>query len=247
MDSLKHLKDFQVIELRRYQLKEGGQADFARYFESYVPEAFQQLGSIIFGQFLERHNPANFTWFRGYHNMEELGYVNKAFYDGAVWAEHSATLNEFIIDHTNVLLLAPLHPERGLAVLPTVDPVKESEGAQGVVVAQIFAVKPNEVTAFAEQAEAIFASYRNSGGREAGVLVTLDEPNNFPRHPIRTDGPFLVWLGILKDSQMFQSNFKELVENSLPTLLATDLLRATPELVVLNPTSRSRLRWLHLL
>jgi hypothetical protein len=176
--------------------------------------------------------------------MEERGYVNNAFYDGPIWAEHSVTLNEFIIDHTNVLLLTPLTPERALSVLPTVDPLKESEGAQGVVIAQIFPVKPGQVATFAEQAEAIFASYRNSGVREAGVLATLNEPNNFPRHPIRTDGPFLVWLGILRDNQMFQSSFKELVENSLPTLLATDLLRAAPELVVLNPTSRSRLRWL---
>jgi hypothetical protein len=41
-----HLSDFQAIELRRYTIKEGGREHFAQYFESYFPEAFQQLGAI---------------------------------------------------------------------------------------------------------------------------------------------------------------------------------------------------------
>ena len=49
-----HLKDFQVIELRRYKVREGRRESFARYFESFFPEAFQQLGAIAFGQFFER-------------------------------------------------------------------------------------------------------------------------------------------------------------------------------------------------
>jgi hypothetical protein len=79
--------------------------------------------------------------------------------------------------------------------------------------------------------------------REAGVLVTLDVPNNFPQLPVRTDGPFLVWLGIVKDNKTLETEFMPLAERFAQSLSSTALLRNTPELVVLDPTRRSRLRW----
>jgi hypothetical protein len=129
-------------------------------------------------------------------------------------------------------------------VLPAVDPVREAKGAQGIVIAQIFAVKPNSVDAFIQQAEAMFAGYRSAGAREAGVLVTLDVPNNFPQLPVRTDGPYLVWLGIVKDNKALETRFAPLAERTMESFSATGLLGAAPELVVLDPAHRSRLRWL---
>ena len=244
MDRVKHLSDFQVIELRRYTLKEGARDRFAHYFESYFPEAFQQLGAIVFGQFLERRNSTGFTWIRGFKNTGAQAIVNSSFYYGPLWREHSSTMNSLMVDVSNVLLLRPLSPERGVVVFPAVDPVREAQGAQGVVVAQIFAVKTNSVDDFAQRAESTFAGYRDAGVREAGVLVTLDVPNNFPQLAVRTDGPYLVWLGIVKDNQELETKFNPLANRSLQTLSATDLLRAAPELVILEPTRRSRLRWL---
>ncbi len=239
-----HLNDFQDIEFRRYTIKEGERQHFAQYFESYFPEAFEQLGAIAAGSFFERGNQTGFTWIRGFHTIEARAVVNAAFYYGPLWKEHKKTLNDLMADSDNVMLLCPLSPERGVPVLPAVDPVTEANGAQGIVVAQIFAVKANSVEAFAKQAETTFASYRAAGAREAGVLVTLDVTNNFPQLPIRTDGPYLVWLGILKDNQMLEKDFTPVAERSLQALLATGLIRGTPELVVLDPTHRSRLRWL---
>lgn len=244
MDSVKHLNDFQVIEFRRYTLKEGARERFANYFESYFPEAFQQLGAIVFGQFLERRNSTGFTWIRGFKNSDAQGTVNTSFYGGPLWKEHSLTMNNLMVDVSNVLLLRPLSPERSLLVLPAMDPVIETEGAQGVVVAQIFSIKANSVDDFAKRAESTFASYRDAGVREAGVLVTLDAPNNFPRLPVRTDGPHLVWLGIVKDNKDLETRFIPLADRSAKTLSATNLLRAAPELLILEPTRRSRLRWL---
>lgn len=244
MDRVKHLSDFQVIELRRYTLKEGARERFAHYFESYFPEAFQQLGAIVFGQFLERRNSTGFTWVRGFKNRDAQAIVNSSFYYGPLWREHSSTMNTLMVDVSNVLLLRPLRPERSPVVLPAVDPVIEAQGAQGVVAAQIFAVKTNSVDEFARQAESTFAGYRDAGVREAGVLVTLDVPNNFPQLPVRTDGPYLVWLGIVKDNKELENQFNPLVDRSLQILSATNLLRAAPELVILEPTRRSRLRWL---
>ncbi len=239
-----HLKDFQVIEFRRYAIKEGARAQFAGYFESYFPEAFQQMGALIFGQLLNRRNPAEFIWIRGFHNMDDRAKLNQDFYSGPLWKEHSSRMNVRLIDHTNVLLLKPLNPERGIVVLPAVDPVREEKGAQGVVVAQIFAVKTGDVDTFARKADETFAGYRAAGVREAGVLVTLDAPNNFPRLPFRTDGPYLVWLGIIENNLMLEKSFNPLAERASAALSSTNMLRGAPELIVLDPSSRSRLRWL---
>lgn len=152
-------------------------------------------------------------------------------------------MNALLTDTDNVLLLRPLTPERGVTVFPTVDPVAEPSGGQGVVVAQVFAIKANSVDAFARQAEATFAAYRAAGAREAGVLVTLDVPNNFPQLPFRTDGPYLAWLGILKDNEVLETQFNPLAQQAVQALAATGLLRGDSETVILDPTHRSRLRW----
>jgi hypothetical protein len=223
MKTIAHLKDFQVIELRRYTIKKGEREHFAQYFDTYFPEVLEQLGTIIFGEFFERKNPSAFTWIRGFHSMDDRAIANAVFYYGPVWKEHKSTMNNLLIDSDNVLLLRPLTPERGLIILPAVDPITEVNDARGIAVAQIFAVQANSVEEFAKEAEATFASY--------------------PQLPIRTDGPYLVWLGILKDNQMLKNEFTPLAERSLPALSATGLIRGTPELVVLDPTHRSRLRW----
>ena len=237
------LSNFQVLEFRRYTIKEGEREHFAQYFDAYFPEALQQLGTIVAGDFFERKNSSGFTWIRGFHTLEDRAVVNAQFYAGSVWKEHKKTMNDLIVDSDNVMLLRPLRPERGIPILPAVDPIVEANGVQGIVVAQIFAVKADSVEAFAKAAEPTFASYRAAGVREAGILVTLDVPNNYPQLPIRTDGPFLVWLGVLKDKQMLENEFNPLAERSLQSLSATGLIRGAPESVVLDPTRRSRLRW----
>jgi hypothetical protein len=153
------------------------------------------------------------------------------------------TLNSLMIDSDNVLLLRPLSPERGIAILPAVNPVKEATGARGIAVAQIFAVKTNNVDSFAKQAESAFVRYREVGACEVAVLVTLDKPNNFPQLPVRTDGPYLVWLGIVEDEQALTA-LTQRVGDSQQALSKTDLLRSPPELIILDPTARSRLRWI---
>lgn len=236
--------DFHVIEFRRYTIKDGESENFARYFESYFPEAFQQLGAIAFGQFYERSHPTGFTWIRGFKDIDARAVLNGAFYYGPLWKEHAAKMNELMTDSDNVLLLQPLRPERGIPVLPSVDPVREAEGAQGIVVAQLFPVKENCAEEFAERAEPIFAKYRAAGAREAGILITLDVPNNFPKLPVRSDGSYLVWLGVLKNDQVLQMQLQPLVEKSMRTFTATGLLRGDPEFITLDPTPRSRLRWM---
>lgn len=226
---------FPVVEFRRYTTIEGGQAAFTRYFETLFPEAFQQLGALALGQFTERGNPNSFLWLRSFSSWEQRAMANAAFYYGAVWKEHKATLNGLMTDSDNVLLLRPLHPGSGVPALPAVDPVLEPGGAQGEAAALLCAVRPGQLERFAELAAPAFAAWGEAGWRDAGTLVTLEMPNNFPQLPVRGDGPHLVWLGIAAPGSPPPA--WELLGD------AGDLLRGPPEPILLRPTPRSRLRW----
>ena len=233
---------FGVVELRRYAIVPGGLDRFARSFDAYFPEAFQALGAIAFGQFAERGRADRFTWLRGTPDYDAHAASKSAFYDGPIWKELAPRVNPLIADSDDVLFLRPLRPERGVVVLPPVDVLTETEGPRGIAVAQILGVAAGSADAFAERADAVFVRYREAGAREAGLLVTLDKPNNFPRHPIRTDGPFVVWLGVVPDDQALVK-LRTAIDATAPELAATGLLRGDPETVVLDPTPRSRLRW----
>jgi hypothetical protein len=235
---------FNVIELRRYTIREGRRDDFARYFETWFPEAFQQLGALALGQFTEPRVPDRFTWIRGFRDMDARAVANGAFYYGPVWKEHRQQLNELIIDSDDVLLLRPLDPGHAVPVLAAVDPVREPAGAQGVLVAQLFPLQPASAEAFAHAAAAALAAYRAAGADDAGILVTLDAPNNFPQLPVRTDGPYLVWLGLFENMDVVVDRFLPAAQRVGAQLAAGDMLRGQPTLLVLQPTGRSRLRWL---
>jgi len=244
MESVQHLQDYQAIEFRRYVTAPGRRADFIRYFDTYFPEAFEQLGAMVFGQFAERGHPDRFTWLRGFKDINARPVVNAAFYYGPLWREHRIKVNAILPDSDNVMLMRPLHPQRGIIVLPAVDPVLEERGAQGVVVAQIFALKKGSEAAFAERAERAFAAYDDEGVRTAGILVSLDVPNNFPQLPIREDGPWLVWLGVAKDDTVLQRTLAPKLDAAERALADGGSVRGPVERVVMDPTPRSRLRWL---
>lgn len=236
------LGDFSVVELRRYRIKPGQREHFAAYFESYFPPAFDQLGAVVAGAFSVRGAPDRFTWIRGYHTIHQRAVVNASFYYGPVWWEHRVTVNRLIEDSDDVLLLQTV-PGHQLTILPAVDPVTEPAGATGVVVSLVCQLDSGAVDQFMERAAPLLARLRTADVAEAGLLTTLDVPNNFPQLPVRTDGPYLVWLGVLKD-QAALTRFRPVVDQVLQAANATGLLRAPAELVLLDPTPRSRLRWL---
>jgi hypothetical protein len=243
LESVAHLDNYQVVELRRYDIAPGQRDRFVRYFDTYFPEAFEQLDCMVFGQFEDRAAPTKFVWLRGYHDINARPIVDSAFYYGPVWREHRVKVNALFPGASdNVLLLRPLHANTGVTVLPAVDPVDEAHGARGIVVAQIFAVKKGQEDAFADKAQAQFARYKSATVHPAGVLVTLDVPNNFPQLPVRTDGPFLVWLGVVENDASL-NQFESVASGVEHALGETGMLRATPERLVLDPTPRSRLRW----
>lgn len=245
MDDTAQLGHFDVIELRRYPIAPGKRPMFMKYYEAWFPQAFQQLGILVFGDFSERGAQYNFTWIRGFHTIQDHAIANPQFYYGPVWREHKALANSLLpgVDD-NVLELHALNAQTEVPALPAVDPVAEEKGAQGVVVVEIYAIKTDAMQPFSERALKAFSRYSVPGVRPAGVLVTLEGPNNFPLLPFRTDGPFLVALHILRDESVLKQTFNPLLAQTKQELTASGMLRGAPEILVLDPGARSRLRWL---
>jgi hypothetical protein len=236
-------REYPVVELRRYEIQPGARERFARSFDAFFPEAFQQLGAIAFGQFRERKNAAGFTWMRGFPSYDARAEMNTDMYSGLIWREHARRMNDMIVDAGNVLLLRPLAPGRGLPVLPAVDVATDATEPAGVVALQIFAARAGKVEELARRLDASFGSYRAAGVHEAGVLSSYDVPNNYPRLAIRTDGPYLVWVGVARNDADLEGHFEPLAAKAAAAPGVPGLLREAPELVLLDPTPRSRLRW----
>jgi hypothetical protein len=245
MDDAAQLGHFDVIELRRYPIAPGKRPEFVKYYEAWFPAAFQQLGILVFGEFAERGPQNRFTWIRGFHTIQDHAVANAQFYYGPVWREHKDLANSLLpgVDD-NVLELHALNAQTEVPALPAVDPVSEPNGAQGVVVAEIYTVKKDDMRRFSELALKAFSRYDIPGVRPAGVLVTLDGPNNFPLLPFRTDGPYLVALHILRNESVLKEAFDPLLARTKQELAASGMLRRAPEVLVLDPAKRSRLRWL---
>lgn len=243
IDHLPYTNTYHVLELRRYTISAGQRDTFARYFDTWFPEAFQQSGAIAVGQFLEQDNVDVFTWIRAFRSMEDFAIAKSAFYYGPVWREHKQTLNSLLVDSDNVLLLTPLEAQ-GIAVLPAVDPLVEAASSRGLVLAQLIKAKPQTLAEVTQRASVEFEKYRAAGARQAAVLVTLNANNTFPQHPIRTDGPYLVWVGVIADDASQKDRMIAQMKRGSLALTETLLLQGTPESIVMRPTSRSRLRWL---
>ena len=244
MDDTEQLGHFDVIELRRYPVAPGQRPLFAKYYDDWFPAAFEQVGVLIFGEFFER-GQYNFTWIRGFHTIQDHAIAQAQFYYGPIWREHKNLANSLLpgVDD-NVLQLHALNSQTEVPAMPAVDPVKEPKGAQGVVVAEIYPVKKDDIHAFSVRALKAFSRYDVSGVRAAGVLVTLDAPNNFPQLPVRTDGPYLVALHVLRDESVLKDAFGPLLARTKQELTRTGMLQRPPEVLVLDTEHNSRLRWL---
>jgi hypothetical protein len=137
----------------------------------------------VIGQFRDLDDPDRFVWLRGFADMEARTRALEAFYGGPVWREHRDAANATMVDHTNVLLLKPLAPDRGFRVLTLPSP-RRGEREPGVVVATIDhldgALRPDTAAAVRGEHEVL------------AQLVTETARNGYPRLPVREDANVLV-------------------------------------------------------
>jgi hypothetical protein len=131
------------------------------------------------------------------------------------------------------------HP---VLVLPAVDPFDGTDGARGTLVVQLLPVAQGRADAVAATLADAAARYPHEGVVDAGLLQTLDAPNNFPQLPVRVDGDWVAWIGVARDAGAL-ARLQPAMEAIERQLAADGELRAPAERIVAAPTPRSRLRW----
>jgi hypothetical protein len=141
---------------------------------------------MVFGQFRERGNVDGFAWLRGFEDANARATVNAAFYDGPLWKERAQTMNERLVAIENVLLLRPLGPERGVALLPPVDAVREAAAAPGASWSRRY-LRSSWAGWMRSTSRRRHRSATARRAWEAAVLVT-DDVRTASTLPARTDG-----------------------------------------------------------
>ena len=213
-----------IIELRQYTLHPGRRDKLIALFEREFVETQEAEGIDLIGQFVDLDDPDRFVWLRGFPDMDARKASLERFYSGPAWAEHRQAANATMIDSDDVLLLRPMASGAGFATADR----KVSPPGDAVLVAGVHD-RPDggDLRAVVE------ATLAASGLTPLAILETEPATNTFPRLPVRTDGPYMVWFAAASSQ----------AEASAAADRLSDLVPGSPRQVLrLCPTPRSRLR-----
>jgi hypothetical protein len=94
-----------VIELRQYTLHPGRRDELIDLFVEELIEPQEAVGMTILGVFRDLDDPDRFVWMRGFPDMAGRAEALDAFYNGPVWAKHSARANDTMLDTSDARLL----------------------------------------------------------------------------------------------------------------------------------------------
>ncbi len=240
-----HLPDHPVIELRQYKLTTGHQADFVKLFDSKFVESQEEVGIRMIGQFTDHDRRDRFTWVREFPNMTAREKSLQAFYFGPVWGAYKQTANPMLDDNDNVLLLRPAKSGSGFG--PSGKRPRIGAGPHGGMVFAIIEYlwkDPNEgfSSIFLDR---VSPALNDAGLPVLGAYVSEEEPNNFPRLPVRRGEKLFVWFTRAHDTAEFDRLVSRMRagsqwKKSIAPMLA-DLEERPPQILRLDPTPRSGL------
>lgn len=218
-----------VLELRQYTLHPGRRDELIALFDRAFVETQEAAGMAVVGQFRDLDDAERFAWLRGFADMGARLRGLQAFYGGPVWAAHRDAANATMIDSDDVRLLRPAWPGSALVVDRA---LRAPPGAvvppPGLVVATVLPLHAPAGSELLAQCRAI--------DLPAALLqawyTTEPAANNFPRLPVRTDGPVLVHLALYAGVDG---------EHALPLQALSPWLAAAAEVRRWAPTARSAL------
>lgn len=237
-----------VVEFRQYALHPGQRDGLIDLFDRAFVESQEAVGIEVIGQFRDLDEPDRFVWLRGFPDMATRVEGLAAFYDGPVWAEHRDEANATMISWDDVLLLRPAFPGCGFAsVGERPSPGTEEPKPPGLVTATVYPLAAPSDDGFAGFFEGALApALAESGAAVLAAFATEPSPNAYPRLPVREGEQVFVWFARFADRAAYAAHVAALAgterwQNGLAAELA-DLLEAPPEVRLLAPTPRSRLR-----
>lgn len=234
-----------VVELRQYKLVPRARDAFISMFDSKFVDSQEDAGIRVIGQFRDHDRPDRFTWIREFVNMQSREKALNAFYFGPVWQANRAAANPMLDDNDNVLLLRPARPGSGFASSPSRS--IGNAGRPGVVIATIEYVwkDPNErfSSFFLDQ---IAPTLRSAGLPLLGAYVPEEQPNNFPRLPVRQGEKVFVWFTRADSVRSYDQQVARLSQSAawrrqLAARL-NDFRERSPQVLRLDATPRSALR-----
>ena len=232
-----------IVELRRYTLHPGQRDVLIELFDREFLEGQEATGMTIIAQFRDLDAPDQFVWLRGFPDMPSRAASLQAFYGGPVWQANRAAANATMIDSDNVLLLRPAHPESGFLLGPERPPRGSAAIPEGIVVATTWHLDPATAAGFPEVFETILAPMLGDAGAPIlASFVTEPGENTFPALPVREGEPVFVWFSRFPDRAAYQRHATARAgTHGFAAALLPHLARA-PEVALLLPTARSRLR-----
>jgi hypothetical protein len=231
-----------VIELRQYTLHPGRRDELVELFEREFIETQEETGIRVLGQFEDLDRPERFVWFRGFEDMPRRREALTAFYGGPVWGAHREAANATMVDSDDVLLLRPARPVGGFPGRPTPPPAAP---ATSRVLVRIFHRAPGAKDLLRFCRNEIAPVLEGTGATAIAWLETEHAPNDYPRLPVRSGADVVVSISVLPGAEAVRRHLALLeadlswVEHVAPALQTR--LSGDPELLVLRPTSRSRL------
>lgn len=112
-----------------------------------------------------------------------------------------------MVDSDDVLLLRPAWPESGLSMRGRSRPTGPVRLAPpGLVDLTVFPLRePASAELLAFCREVMSPCLQRGAARSVGWYVTDEVPNDFPRLPVREDGPALVGVAVFGDAAAFEA------------------------------------------
>ena len=230
-----------VVELRQYTLHPGARDTLIDLFDREFVETQEACDISVLGQFRDLDRPDRFVWLCGFSGMESRAAALALFYDGPVWAAHSAAANATMIDFDDVLLLRPC----GGDTFGALDPRNRPQQAVSMspacnFEALICPVDPGDLDGFvAWYRDAFVPALKPVGCETVASLVTESSENTFPRLPVREHVSVFVMLIRVAG----EDGFERLQDTPAGAAALAALARRTPVTRLrLAPTARSLLR-----
>ena len=186
-----------IVELRQYTLHPHRRDDLIDMFDAHFVESQEAVGMTIIGQFRNLDDPNKFVWVRGFPSMDERARGLAEFYGGPAWKSRRTAANETIIDNDNVLLLRPVHPETGFALIDEPRAATSARGpGRGLVIATVYHIDPTDAKErdFIEFFEQTMRPLLVAAGAPViASFVPERSANNFPGLPVREGEHVFVW------------------------------------------------------
>ena len=222
-----------IVELRRYTLHPGRRDVLITLFDREFVETQEAVRIDVIGQFRDLGAPDHFVWLRGFPDLRSRTESLRAFYGGPVWQAHRSAANATMIDSDDVLLLRPAHPDSGFLLGPD----RPASGNDGIIVATTWHLQPSAEAGFPEIFETVLAPMLGDAGTPIlASFVSEHGENGFPALPVREDARVFVWFSRFPDRAAYERHAPGLTEALRPHLARP------PEVALLSPTARSRLR-----